>query len=295
MQILKQIISILIILLTFNSCKKDCKCQDPSKPECENYDPCYGKIITADFFMHQYDGWFVDPKKEKPENCDTLLSNGAKFNAYMPKANSYQWKVGTDTRVFTGSTLELLFDDYINDFNNLDPSNNKFYKPIPVTLTVKNKFGGCIQAKDTVLKKTRNLVFTNTLNDPLYYGTFKGVSNHDGMQRTIVIYSYNVPFDPFGNTYRLFFKNLPNMLNKDSLIVKNYNTILKSYKYLWWEVGNNKIVSDLSGDNYVDGLNTCKIFIQPRSDGKDYLRIDYKHVSKDNVYQNYVFTGTRIK
>ena len=66
----------------FSTCKKEkCGCQDTSNIDCENYDPCYGKIITGDFFIHHYVGWFIEPKDEKPENCETILSNRAKFNA----------------------------------------------------------------------------------------------------------------------------------------------------------------------------------------------------------------------
>ena len=37
-------------LLALQSCKEECPCDDPTNPNCDNYDPCYGKKpITADF------------------------------------------------------------------------------------------------------------------------------------------------------------------------------------------------------------------------------------------------------
>ena len=44
----------LVALLALGSCKKEKPCQDPSNPDCENYDPCYGKKApSADFIIGQ--------------------------------------------------------------------------------------------------------------------------------------------------------------------------------------------------------------------------------------------------
>jgi hypothetical protein len=284
----------LFVVMFFNSCKKDCPpCQDPTDPKCENYDPCYGKIITADFFMHQFNGWFVDPKDEKPENCDTILSNGAKFNAYMSGSLSYTWKIGTDTREFNGSSLGLLFSDYIKDTNNLNPINKNYYKPIPVKLTIRNKIGGCIQAKDSVMTKTRNLVFTK---ESPWLGTYKGISDHDGKERIITLYRYLIP-NEFPYHVRFVFKNVPNLLNKDSLILHRVaGDKLSTFKTTWWNYETDKIIIDyMSPKQYrtYDGFNMGKIHINPQPDGRDYFSFEYKYVTDDGRVKFYKFTGRR--
>jgi hypothetical protein len=57
---LKKSFKYLIILLAgmalvLNSCKEDCpSCQDPTNPDCDNYDPCWNKQpVTADFEISQ--------------------------------------------------------------------------------------------------------------------------------------------------------------------------------------------------------------------------------------------------
>jgi hypothetical protein len=285
----------MFVVLFFSTCKKEC-CQDPTNPECENYDPCYGKTITADFFMHQFNGWFVDPKDEKPENCDTIKSNGAKFNAYMSGALSYTWRVGSDTREFTGSSLGILFDDYIKDLNNLNPINKNYYKPIPITLTIRNKIGGCIQAKDSVLSKTRNLVFANKSPWP---GTYRGISDHDGQERIIIIYQYIIPNDIYGG--RTVFKNLPNILDKDSIIMRgfpNANIKLNSFKNFWWDIERDEVIidggsSEIPKPRPYDGMNMGKIHINPQPDGRDHFSFEYKYCTEDGRVKFYKFTGRR--
>jgi hypothetical protein len=59
---------LIVVLASFafvlNSCKEDCpetKCQDPSNPECENYDPCYGKVpLKASFRITKGTGGSVN-------------------------------------------------------------------------------------------------------------------------------------------------------------------------------------------------------------------------------------------
>lgn len=63
---MKQIIIITILLLSLQSCK-DC-CEDPTNPDCENYDPYYGKHKTSAHFIIEEslrDYWI---------ECDTVSS-----------------------------------------------------------------------------------------------------------------------------------------------------------------------------------------------------------------------------
>ena len=291
---MKKIFLFTLILILYSSCKKHHKCNDPSNPDCQNYDPCYGKIITGDFTMNQYTGKFVNPNAQKPEFCDTILLNGVSMNALMRDANSYTWKVGSDTRIFTGSTLELLFDNYRKDTNNLNPQNKNYYNPIAITLTVKNQLKGCIQAKDTFFTITRDLVFA--VESP-WLGKFKGISDHDGKERIIEIGRYFIPNNPNGS--KTFFKNLPNLLDKDSVIMyKVPSDILNSFKYTWWDFKRDDIIIDWTSSEIIkprpyDGMNMGKIYIDPQQNGRDFICFEYKYVTDDNRIKFYKFKGRR--
>lgn len=80
------------------ACKSDDNtCYDPSNSECENYDPCYDKLPTAEFTISkQYfpfganANFFVE---------DSVLTPGGnvKFTAIPQEGASYTWVIGTDT------------------------------------------------------------------------------------------------------------------------------------------------------------------------------------------------------
>ena len=107
---IKLIISILIILFTFNSCKKDCKCQDPSKPECENYDPCYGKR-TPNFGFTYGSQWVTEEYffgiKNYVHDKDSLIQNNNRIKFTANKIyDSVVWKLGQET-IFEKSFVRL--------------------------------------------------------------------------------------------------------------------------------------------------------------------------------------------
>lgn len=286
------LIMTLFILASINSCKR--KCYDKANPDCEDYDPCYGKIVSGDFTINQYSSWPVDPRSPLPEYCDTILSNGASFKAVMVDADRYFWQIGNDTRGFTDNKAEILFDDYLKDTNNLMSSGSNYYKPISVRLNVYNNASRCIDNKDTFKTSSKNLIFARS--SP-WFGAFKGICNSDGITRIVSINRFMAKFDPLGNLPRISFVNLPNLLGKDTITLKSSEipTVLTSFKFFWWDTGDDKIHKDLSGEFGIDGLNFCKIFIQPRSSGEDFIKIDYKYVASDGRVQWYSFSGTRLK
>ena len=65
---MKQLIIFACITLLFYACKKHHHCNDASNPNCENYDPCFGKstIDTAFLVLLPYGG-FPPPSDEKLE------------------------------------------------------------------------------------------------------------------------------------------------------------------------------------------------------------------------------------
>ena len=105
---------LFIFFQIYTSCKKDDDCQDAADPLCSNYDPCLGAVETdADFGFysrqvgHDTVYWF--------SARDTVYSlHGARiyFRAHHAM-ESYEWKVGSDPRVFRDSVFDLDFDENI--------------------------------------------------------------------------------------------------------------------------------------------------------------------------------------
>ena len=80
------ILLILFFITSASRCKKEC--QDPTNPQCENYDACYGKKdISAAFVIEEL-------VNGRGFECDTIGSI-ARFTA-LGEADSYTWYLGTE-------------------------------------------------------------------------------------------------------------------------------------------------------------------------------------------------------
>jgi hypothetical protein len=103
------IIMMLSIGMGLGSCRKK-QCHDPKNPECENYDPCYGKKpVTADFIFGRTTAT-PEPINgvDYPICEDTIFNSGGvnrkgfdygiglKFQAKENGAK-YTWKLGSET------------------------------------------------------------------------------------------------------------------------------------------------------------------------------------------------------
>lgn len=90
MKTLKLIIISLLVVFSFYSCKKNC-CQDPTNPECENYDPCYGlQEANADFVIEEN----VNGRYFIGDSVGGI--NLHRFRA-LHDADSFVWKLGAET------------------------------------------------------------------------------------------------------------------------------------------------------------------------------------------------------
>lgn len=289
---------LLALLLSLSQCRcKDEKkpCQDPTNINCENYDPCYGKIVTADFTIRQWNGWYIDPKAMQPEDCDTILLHGIRLHPKINVPTNVFWKIGTDDRIFTEGELKMLFSEYINNPGNIDPNNPNYYKPIPITLTVKTPgWQKCVAPKDTVLQHTRNLVFVSAKRPNPILGKFVGISDFDNKEREIEIVQYSIDSIVSPYSARTAFINFPNLDNKDSIILRAYPTlILKSFKYLWTDGGYTYVYDNMTNTEPYDGLNMFKIRTDHVEGEQDYIKIEYRYVTKQNQYKKYTFSGRR--
>jgi hypothetical protein len=81
------------MLGSIHSCKKD-KCNDPTNPDCENYDPCYNfKEANADFSINELLSLGDDTLLSE---TDTILDvNGVLFKPKFPK-QKITWILGSE-------------------------------------------------------------------------------------------------------------------------------------------------------------------------------------------------------
>jgi hypothetical protein len=104
-------IALFSIFISFISCKKHC--YDKSNPECENFDPCFGKTkIKADFIVEEN----LNPySKVLNEDIwikgDTIkgknINNVVRFTALSP-ADSFIWTIGAQ-KFYTKSVIQFGF------------------------------------------------------------------------------------------------------------------------------------------------------------------------------------------
>jgi hypothetical protein len=170
--------SYLIIFLSitlFSCCKDETKCQDSTKIECENYDPCYGKKAVSAAFS------IFEPKEtDVPDSIpyidtDTVANfgRGVAFKA-LEEGAEYEWHLGSEvikTRSF-----------YRSGF----PDNEK----IPITLIVRKKpNNSCFPSDDGVDSLTRSFVQVDFFKASKVFGTFKGYfDNNKNDTATVKIY-----------------------------------------------------------------------------------------------------------
>lgn len=91
----------LVALLALGSCKKEKPCQDPSNPDCENYDPCYGKKApSADFIIGQSSpAPFFEMKPYEFVSNDTMFAPFYRPLTFLAKEENaeYEWELGAET------------------------------------------------------------------------------------------------------------------------------------------------------------------------------------------------------
>jgi hypothetical protein len=136
------LITFLSITL-FSCCKDEPKCQDPTKIECENYDPCYSiKPISASFKILETVSGYAPYWQNY--DTDTLASSYASFVADIEGAE-YKWEIGAKT--YTDKSFSQSFIGVADK------------TVIPVTLIVKKQSNkGCNPNDDGIDTVTRNLV-----------------------------------------------------------------------------------------------------------------------------------------
>ena len=88
--------------LSISSCRD---CEDPTNPECSNYDPCWDWIEPS-FEMGTA---YINRSEVVKFQGDTALYGNVYFEANIENAISYEWTIGTDTRTWDTKEFSLYF------------------------------------------------------------------------------------------------------------------------------------------------------------------------------------------
>lgn len=151
-----------------------CGCDDPTDPDCNNYDPCWETTepVTASFTMsEQY--WYANAVKEMfvQKDVDTAMRNAIEFEA--PEGfDKYTWLIGAETiqdRIFSRGGF---------------PQGQS----TPITLIVeKTPNRRCFPDDDGIDTLTRYLYITeNHICSTLIRGKFEGYFEHQpNTKRTV--------------------------------------------------------------------------------------------------------------
>lgn len=157
---------ITVLVLMLSSCKDDsaCPCTDPTNPDCENYDSCYGKFeVSADFKMHNIlwvnpPDWVEDINDQDRHRRATMQFSVVNFD---PKA-TYKWLLGQE---------EISTSSFTRDFSNTQQTGENF---IPITLIVERTPNlDCFPLDDGRDTLERFIQFTDEPCNYLTNGDFK--------------------------------------------------------------------------------------------------------------------------
>jgi hypothetical protein len=238
------IILTIIALFAFESCRKDCPCNDPYNPVCPNYDSCLTKKpVTADFwfgivfredFKHLVNG-------QEYRTDDSIYSCGGKDSmgntfgvrlTFIPteKNAKYTWKLGSE--IITDRVFSRSFEDAIGP------------QRIPVTLIVeKEPNSNCFpndDGKDTV---TRFIDLRYQYSYPII-GKYKVLFEGEKDSSILEVRPWGV-YNNCGNC-RVIITNFRHPFYSALVNFKNTQDTLRSPYSTWFLTGNRVIFNDAS-------------------------------------------------
>jgi hypothetical protein len=168
-------ICLLLLVLAIGlggQCKK--KCYDPTNPQCEDYDPCYGKKkVSAQFTIQEA----VANRSEqwKYYDTDTIFTDGASFAALEENAQ-YEWHIGADVL----STKKVTRTQFPRG------------QTIPITLIVTKAPDKSCFPNDRGRDSVTRWMYITAPNEPSkVYGSFKGhFGNSNNLKDTSTVRIY---------------------------------------------------------------------------------------------------------
>ncbi len=157
----------MLLLIIIASLQYACKrCNDPSNPDCKNYDPCYGKTAaSADFDILERNRWKGGSNWIEVKSDTIIYGAFGVFRAKQSPDNDleYSWKIGFMDKEFTEPEVRLQF------------MSDVFGQTLPIRLiTTKKQEQTCItdpkELRDTVIKY---LHITSPMRSRIF-GKFEG-------------------------------------------------------------------------------------------------------------------------
>ncbi|HBH05591.1 MAG TPA: hypothetical protein DDX92_03190 [Flavobacteriales bacterium] len=239
----------LTVLAAFSlqTCKH---CNDPTNPDCANYDPCYGKKTINTFFKVRPGDRGFPPPEEWCDlvNCDTFNTVFVRFDIPEgnPENSTYEWQIGEEPEPRYGEGFEIEFGPHIAKYG--------WETWLPITLTIRTPPNGCLtNPGDTLISVTRELFFTEKALKLYKEGEdtaiFKGYFEDDPNGEAIIQYIrinegsiggvaapttaiVGVPFvDTLVYPRICYFDNCANHLHTKSVIYQDANDCYKRTKY----------------------------------------------------------------
>lgn len=163
---------VALLLLSTTACKKDC--EDPTNPECSNYDPCYEQSpLTADIKIEEVIGQFwrfpmaVDYGKFSYETDTACLGTSIVFST-TAEADRYEWRIGSDPRVWEETSFSLEFFRSASDYG---------FQPVTlmVSLTTYRENPHTCYPEDVMAREVRPVTIVSRADSKMS-GNFKGQS-----------------------------------------------------------------------------------------------------------------------
>ncbi len=171
------------LLLTIDSCRK-IRCNDPSNPECENYEPCDPKLwANADFELYEYNGGSINYETDTMDAYNSLYAKSKYIN------DTIIWLIGSE---------RIIQKDIIR--SNLP--NNMHTSITCIAVKIHKNCNTQRISRDTVTKRMfcNGVLVTDTTDFKTkwpWYGTYEGVDS-DNPNRKYRVYfgqitKYNSP------------------------------------------------------------------------------------------------------
>jgi hypothetical protein len=278
----------LFVVLFFSTCKKEC-CLDPTNPECENYDPCYGKK-TANFGFTFGSQWGTEEYflgiKNYVHDKDSIIKNNNRliFTAHSIY-DSVIWKLGSET---------IVSKSFVRGFSNVPEG---YYQCQMIGFRAKQ---ACIKNDggiDTVVKRWYMMPIPKL---PII-GKFKVLFSGSKDSSIVEV----LPWE----TYKYYIGNYPNGYYELEIREKNVNTghitlvnflnegdttasrdFIKSSQIFsgHWMVFNDAPQVDIPSQGYFNFINTSYVSAKYKQ---------YYFIPNSNgevAYKDYSFKGRKI-
>lgn len=166
-------ILLLAYVLHFSSCTDEAiPCNDPANPACPNYDPCLVfEFANADFSVTEQIAGpdCMDGRGDLNlvTEVDTTFTNQDLFFEALYNADTYEWHIGTDPRIFREKKFVLYFP-YLSAPTDID-----------ITLiSCKQPPNNCTGVVCDTVSRRIHLFFSNGADSSsLVIGKFRGVDS----------------------------------------------------------------------------------------------------------------------